>query len=234
MTNVDATITSALKRSTLFRTSPAEILKRLALTSTTCAISRGEYLFRAGGRGTGVYVLSKGCLAITVGTPELHKVIEMAGVGAEVGLAAALLGVDETVNAEALADCSLILIPRSALLACAAENSQLAMLVAAALGRQVQMLIADIEAYSLQSGRQRVAEYLEHLAGSNWSRIKPFTLPAKKGVIASKLSLTPEYFSRVLHELISVGGISVNGRQITVLNPMRLRQDDASAAGTAQ
>ena len=52
-------------------------------------------------------------------------------------------------------------------------------------------------------------------------------LPASKGVIASRLSLTQEHFSRILHELCGEGLIAVNGRHISVPDVRRLRSHAA-------
>ena len=41
-------------------------------------------------------------------------------------------------------------------------------------------------------------------------------LPVSKGTLASRLSLTPEYFSRVLRELEEAGLILVEGRRIHI------------------
>ena len=48
-------------------------------------------------------------------------------------------------------------------------------------------------------------------------------LDTSKGVIASRLNLTPEHFSRILGELSTEGLISVKGAEITILDPERLR-----------
>jgi CRP/FNR family transcriptional regulator, dissimilatory nitrate respiration regulator len=48
-------------------------------------------------------------------------------------------------------------------------------------------------------------------------------LPTSKHVLASRLNLTPETFSRILHELSSSGLIEVQGRNITVPDLRRLR-----------
>jgi CRP-like cAMP-binding protein len=48
------------------------------------------------------------------------------------------------------------------------------------------------------------------------------TLPVSKAVLASRLSMTPEYFSRVLRELESQGLIAVDRREITIPDPARL------------
>jgi len=49
------------------------------------------------------------------------------------------------------------------------------------------------------------------------------TLPAKKGVIASRLNLTQEHFSRILHELMARKLIDVDGRTVYIPDASRLR-----------
>jgi len=44
-----------------------------------------------------------------------------------------------------------------------------------------------------------------------------------KGVIASRLNLTPEHFSRILRELSERKLIRVKGREFTILDPEGLR-----------
>ena len=228
MTKHESKAITALRRSVLFHGLPLAALARLAAESTAVNLPRGKHLHRSGGRPPGVYAVISGCFMLKAGTAvNSGKVIDLVAAGGHLCLAAVVLGTLETMSAEALADSTLLLIPRSALLECAADTPQLALQLAKALGQQVQSLIADIEGFSLHTGRERVADYLLQLAGSNGTQSSPFALPAKKSVIASRLSLTPEYFSRTLHDLILTGAIAVNGRQVTVLNSARLRQRDA-------
>ena len=44
------------------------------------------------------------------------------------------------------------------------------------------------------------------------------SLPVSKATIASRLSLTPEYFSRVLHELEAAGLVRIDKREIHILD----------------
>jgi CRP-like cAMP-binding protein len=44
-------------------------------------------------------------------------------------------------------------------------------------------------------------------------------------VLASRLNMTPEHFSRILHDLAAQGLIEVNGRSIRVPDVARLRGD---------
>jgi CRP-like cAMP-binding protein len=52
------------------------------------------------------------------------------------------------------------------------------------------------------------------------------TLPTNKGVIASRLNLTQEHFSRILHELSDKELISVEGRKIHIPDVEKLRDYD--------
>ena len=216
--------TAALKRAQLFRTLAPAALARLALNATAVNLPRGKQLCRSGERCPGLYLVVGGRVMLSIGPPRgASKVIELIGAGGHIGLAAAVLGAPETVTAQTLADSSLLLIPCEALLDCAAGNPGFALQLVAELSRQVCGLISDIEAFSLHSGRERVAGYLLQIAAASGARPRPVTLPAKKSIIASRLSLTPEYFSRMLHELIAAGAIAVDGRQVTILDPSRLR-----------
>lgn len=215
---------AALKRSQLFRTLAPAALARLALNAAAVKLPRGKQLCRSGERCPGLYLVVSGRVMLSIGAPRgASKVIELIGPGGHIGLAAAVLGAPETVTAQTLADSSLLLIPCEALLDCATGNPGFALQLVAELSRQVCGLISDIEAFSLHSGRERVAGYLLQIAAAGGARPRPVTLPAKKSIIASRLSLTPEYFSRMLHELIAAGAIAVNGRQVTILDPGRLR-----------
>lgn len=225
MAKFEREATMAIRRAGLFRTLAPAALTRLAASAIALNLARGKLVCRRGERCPGVYAVVSGRIMLSVGAPTgTSKVVELVGPGGHIGLAPAVLGIPELVNAETLMDSALLLIPRAALLDTITGNAELALQLAAALSREVCGLTADIEAFSLHSGRERVANYLLEITAANAARPRPIMLPAKKSVIASRLNLTPEYFSRMLHELIAARAIAVNGRQITVLDPARLRQ----------
>jgi CRP-like cAMP-binding protein len=41
--------------------------------------------------------------------------------------------------------------------------------------------------------------------------------------VASRLNVTPEHFSRILHDLAAAGLLAVEGRAITIIDPERLK-----------
>jgi CRP-like cAMP-binding protein len=96
----------------------------------------------------------------------------------------------------------------------------------AGLSMRLHHLITDVESYSLHSGRQRIIGYLLRDNLSNNEKTITVTLPTNKGVIASRLNLTQEHFSRILHELSENGLIIVEGRKIQIPDVEKLRQYD--------
>jgi CRP/FNR family transcriptional regulator, dissimilatory nitrate respiration regulator len=52
------------------------------------------------------------------------------------------------------------------------------------------------------------------------------TLPTNKCIIASRLDLTQEHFSRIVHELSENGLIAVKGRKISIPDAEKLRRYD--------
>jgi CRP-like cAMP-binding protein len=85
--------------------------------------------------------------------------------------------------------------------------------------------MGDLEAFSLKSGTQRVIGYLLRDAPEEAGPGTPYDveLTTSKGVLASRLNITREHFSRILHELTAAGLIKVRGRQVSILDLAQLR-----------
>ncbi len=49
------------------------------------------------------------------------------------------------------------------------------------------------------------------------------TLPTSKAIVASRLNLTPEHLSRILHDLTEAGLIAVDGREVKIADVTKLR-----------
>jgi CRP-like cAMP-binding protein len=125
------------------------------------------------------------------------------------------------VSADALDDTLLLHVSKAAVFEMLERDQRFARKMLAGLSRRLHGLICDVEAYSLRSGAQRVIGYLlkdEKLADGDC-----ITLPVGKAVLASRLNLTPEHFSRILHELVDGGMIEVDGKAITIRNVEKLR-----------
>ena len=129
------------------------------------------------------------------------------------------------VNAQALADSLVLSIGKEAVVGEIGRDPRLALRMLAGISRRLHGLVRDVQAYALHSGAQRVIGYLlRDVAAeeSNSDEAFTVTLPVSKATIASRLSLTPEYFSRVLHELEAAGLVRIDKRDVHILDPKRL------------
>ena len=209
----------------LFRElAPAE-LDRIAAGTTELQVPRGEILFHRGDPCTGFHVVVYGQVKLAFVTPGgSEKVLEIIGPGMSFGEALMFMNQPYVVMAQTLADSLLLHVAKETVEDELARDPLFARRMLAGLSRRLHGLIADVEAYSLQSGRERVIGYLlrdtEAAPEGEPCRV---TLPTSKAVVASRLNLTPEHFSRILHELSDAGLIAVDGRDVEIPDVARLR-----------
>jgi len=105
------------------------------------------------------------------------------------------------------------------------NDPRFSMRMLAGISRRLHGLVRDVESYTLQSGMQRLIGYLlgdTSVEGQVNTGVVTVSLPVSKATIASRLSLTPEYFSRVLHELEAENLIQIDKREIRILDVQRL------------
>jgi CRP-like cAMP-binding protein len=149
-----------------------------------------------------------------------EKIIEIVGAGHSFGEALMFMERPYIVNAHALGDTLLLHISKSVVFDEIERSPVFARRMLAGMSRRMHGLISDVESYSLRSGSQRIVSYLLNEEPASGERV---LLSASKKLIASRLNLTPEYFSRVLHELVSRGMIALRGREVTILDKDGLR-----------
>ncbi|MEZ7912935.1 MAG: Crp/Fnr family transcriptional regulator [Propionivibrio sp.] len=228
-TNFD--IPALLAQVPLFNSLGDDELARLARGTRELTAARGEILFHKGDAPSGFYLVLDGQVKLALTSARGNeKVVDVIGSGQTFGEAVMFMDATHVVFAQALVETRLLLISRTVLLGELEKDPQLARKMLAALSMRLHHLIADVEAYSLHSGRQRIIGYLlrEHddtgeAAESNELAVR---LPTSKGVVASRLNLTQEHFSRILHEFSDSGLIIVEGRTIRIPDVARLRACD--------
>ncbi|OIN92777.1 MAG: Crp/Fnr family transcriptional regulator [Comamonadaceae bacterium CG1_02_60_18] len=215
----------------LFSALSPEERERIALGCQPRQLERCEVLFRTGDACDAFYVVVSGQIRLFVASANGQgKVIEIIGPGRSFAEAIVFLGQAHIVNAQALADTLLVCVSKQALLAEVEHDARFALRMLAGISRRLHGLIQDVESYALHSGMQRLIGYLLRdvaCAGSD-DLTAPMcltvSLPASKATIASRLSLTPEYFSHVLHELEAKGLIQIDKRDIRILDVQQLAQ----------
>jgi CRP-like cAMP-binding protein len=201
-------------------------LERMAKGCLLRRLERGEMVFRVGEPCDSFHVVVLGQVKLFVISPSgQEKVIELISPGASFAEALMFLGTPCLVSAQTLADSLLLTVRRDAVMAELEHDNRFALRMLAGLSRRLHGLVNDVQAYALESGVQRVVGYLlrdQDPEDGQGKDARTVSLAVSKATVASRLSLTPEYFSRVLRELEGAGLIAVDKRDIRILDGKRL------------
>lgn len=218
-------IQSFLANLPFFAGVPDHVIDRMAARTTELHVRRGEILFRRGDPCRGFYLLIYGQVKLALGTtsgPE--KVVNIVGPRQTFGEALMFAGKPYMVTAQTLAESMLLHVAREAVFEEIDRDPAFAKALLAGLSQRLYRLIHDVESYSLETGSQRVIGYLLHVDDDvRESGPHRVTLPVSKAVVASRLNLTPEHLSRILHDLSATGLIRVEGRVIDIPDIALLR-----------
>lgn len=221
-------MSDVLRRLPLFAGLTPEQIEVIGAGSHFTSLARGEVLFHQGDPVRGFFFVLRGQVQLAVSSAEgAEKVVEIVAAGESFGEAVVFEGLRYPVTSTALVATDLLAVSSAAVLDLLDRDPAFARRMLANMAVRLRRLVRDVESYSLRSGVQRVVGFLLHEAqaagGDAGSGARPTVhLTTSKHVLASRLNLAPETFSRVLRELSAEGLISVEGRRIALLDPSRL------------
>jgi CRP-like cAMP-binding protein len=194
----------------------------LAAASRSIFLPAGQVLFRRGTPSTGFYMVREGRMQLSVSNSEgVVKVVEILSPGSAFGHAVMFLREPYPVDATALADTQLVFVPVGAVDRVLDEDPSMARIMLASMAKRLQSKVQDIAMLSLQSATQRIVAYIlgaveagaKHPAEAVSASVE---LPALKQVLASRLGMTPETFSRAMRTLSADGLIRVEGSVVEI------------------
>ncbi|MDL2356087.1 MAG: Crp/Fnr family transcriptional regulator [Pseudomonadota bacterium] len=190
-------------------------LDRIALGATSVRLARGAMVFQRGDPCDGFHVVVYGQVKLSfVSAHGAEKVVELIGPRHSFGEAVMFMGKPYIVAAQALEDTLLLHVAKAAIMAEIVHDPALACKMLAGLSRRMHALMGDLESYCLHSGTQRTIGFLLKDDPRDGTLVR---LPMSKALVASRLNLTPEHFSRILSDLMAHGLIAVKARNVTIL-----------------
>lgn len=237
-------VAEALGQSVLFSGTPLALRERVVAGSHQRRVPRGGMLFEAQEPSEGLYVVLAGQVKLFVRADNgQEKVIEVVRQHGHLGESIVFDHARHVTNARALSETTVLLVPAEVLLRELSQDPALATHMLVGLARRLNAMIRDIEALTLRSSVRRVVDYLraqaeqaetaEPAKTAQTAQTDPtqvsapqttVSLPFSKSTLASLLSVTPEHFSRILHELQSKGLIAVHRRDIHIPDLGRLAE----------
>jgi CRP-like cAMP-binding protein len=219
-------MTGFLAGSPLFSGLSPDELSRIAQSSQVTRHVKGGMVFRVGQPCEAFHIVVSGQVKLFVVSPAgQEKVVEILSPGQSFAEALVFLDKPCILSAQTLIDTVLVNVSKRGVFSEIAQDPHFAMHMLAGISRRLHGLIQDVEGYALQNGLQRLIGYLlrdVETATINDQTTVTVALPASKATIASRLSLTPEYFSRVLHDLEAKALIQIDRREIRILDVQRL------------
>ena len=112
------------------------------------------------------------------------------------------------------------------------NNNKLALGMLSSMARYRRQQDKEIEHRSIQNAPQRIGCFLLRLTNQNETGAVTIHLPYDKTLVASRLGMQPETFSRALAKLREQTGIRVNGATIEMDNLEQLTSYSCSACSS--
>ena len=218
-------IVSQISQLPLFSSMSPDEVGRIAAGTREVKASKGDILFHKGDTNHGFHLLLSGQIKLAFTSAQGNeKVVEIIQPGQTFGEAIMFMDTPYIVFAQALADSQMLHIAKATVFAELDRDPKLARKMLASMAVRLHQLMADLEANSLHSGKERIITYLlrELPANTAPGQTATVSLSTTKGIVASRLNLTQEHFSRILHELVEDGLIVVRGREIEIPDLARL------------
>ena len=228
-TSQPVNIEALLTHIPLFNGLAPEEIARIARGTREIHASKGDILFHKGDPCNGFHLLVYGQIKLAFTSSQgSEKVVEILTQGQSFGEAVMFMEKPYIVFAQALSDSLLLHISKNAVFDELARDHNLCRKMLAGMAMRLHQLMNDVESYSLHSGKQRIIGYLlREIPDSDLNADKvAVSLPTNKGIIASRLNLTQEHFSLILHELSELKLIVVEGRTIHIPSVTKLRQHE--------
>lgn len=203
-----------------------EPLRHIAGGSLLRTLARGQILCEKGKRIGGFFCVLSGRVKLSAVNAEGgERVLDLVLPGRIFGQAATILDQPFPVLAQALTEAQILQVSRERIREAMERWPEVASVLLHSLAQDCFRLIHDLEACCLMTAGERLADYL--LKEADLSRQAgdraQVVLPVSKAVVASSLNLTPETFSRELHELARQGLIAVDRRTVLIQSVSRLR-----------
>jgi CRP-like cAMP-binding protein len=222
----ETVISQGLRASHLFSDLDSNELRDVANTCTLKMLDKGQYLFREGERAEGFYVMLKGAVNVHRITPDGKEQV-ICIFRAPDSFAEVTLTTIEVypANAIALESSQVILVKKKDFSNLIALRPTLSLQMLSSMSFHLKHLINLIEDLKFKHIEARLAHWLTRNCSGDGCSSDPYIveLDMSKRVLASQLGVTAETLSRTLARFRDEGLISVDGRNITVLDCPKLR-----------
>ena len=221
-----AAIISTLRRCQIFAGLAPEDLNAIAAITLVKSLEKGDYLFREGAPAQGFYIAQRGSINVhRVNAAGKEQIIHVFRAGESFAEAALATASGYPADARALESSQVLLVEKAGFLALLRRQPELALRMLGSMSLHLRTLIAQLEDMTLKDVETRLANWLIKRC-PNPESTQPFIIELKttKRVLAAELGTVSETFSRTLAKFRQQKLVTVKGKTLTVLSPLKLKE----------
>lgn len=201
----------------LFYGAGDSFFKGIEKQAHSMTVNKGQVLFSRGEEAESLYFIKSGWIKLFRETLDgTQSVIDILTSGHTFGEAAIFENHTYPYSAEVVESAEIISIPLGALKKEMEENHTLALNMLKSMARYRRHQDQEIEHLSIQNAPQRIGCFLLRLVKQDSQGPITIHLPYDKVLVASRLGMQPETFSRALGKLKDKTGIKVKGATIEI------------------
>ena len=208
-------------RAPLFKAMGLEIARVMIGDHQPRTYARGEQLFAQGDPADGFFcVVDGGVKLYRLSEDGEEVVVHVFSAGETFAEVAMFSGGRFPASCEAVSAARILRIDAVALRRAVLDEPQLAFGMLAAVSLRLRTLVDQIEQLKGHSAPQRIADFFVRQSSAAAGPVR-LELPYEKALIASRLGMKPESFSRALGRLAGLG-VSVERDSVTIADVARL------------
>jgi CRP/FNR family transcriptional regulator len=188
------------------------------------SLEKDEFLFREGDPAVGFYVVQRGAVNVhrvsPAGKEQIIHIFRAGESFAEVALASSL---GYPADARAVEPTQVLLVQKAGILELVRRQPELALRMLASMNIHLRDLLEQLEDLTLKDVETRLANWLlKRCPKPRGDRPATIHLPMTKRLLAAELGTVSETFSRTLAKFREQKLLTVRGRTVEVLSPVKL------------
>jgi len=212
----------AIRRSVLFGNLDRSLVDEIVGDRVPRLHPKGRVLFLEGDRLDTLHLVVSGWVRLTRTSEDGGEtVVAVHGRGESFGEAAALLAIPAHAGAETVCETRILTLDAERLRNRLTADPDLAFRMLASASMHLRVMVDELERLKSRSATRRLAGFLADLADRPQGRAE-VALPHEKVLIAARLGMTPESFSRGLARLRD-HGVGVEREKVTIARVEALR-----------
>ncbi|MBV1913628.1 MAG: Crp/Fnr family transcriptional regulator [Cycloclasticus sp.] len=217
---------TSLRQHLLFASLNDQQFSQVEASSSNKELTEGSHLFHQQQAANYFYYLQSGDIKLYRLSPNgEEKVIELIQPGQTFAEAVMFMQTQHyPVHAQAITDCQLVQIKMDSFRQLLDQSPETCMKILAKMSQRLHGSIQEIDQLTLQNATMRVIQFMLQGISSDSQSPCEIQWAAPKATLASRLSVRPETFSRILKQLSHEGLIQVQGKTISILDLGALRQ----------